>query len=75
MRVSRPVYEALPYAYILAGVIAVAMSFLWRELGWSGWLAGFGMIAIVMGLVLALRRRDYRIQMRRYGTDFDEDED
>jgi len=34
--------------------------------------AALGLVAIVSGLVLALRRRDYRIQQRRYGADFDE---
>jgi hypothetical protein len=35
-------------------------------------LAAFGVIAILGGLVLALRRRDYRIQKRHYGSEFEE---
>jgi len=74
MRLSRPLYEALPYVYMTIGVAACAASFLWREPGWSDLLAAFGMIALVIGLVLVLKRRDYRIQKRRYGADFDDDD-
>jgi uncharacterized membrane protein HdeD (DUF308 family) len=74
MRISRPLYELLPYAYILIGVAAIATSFFWRMPGWSDLMAGLGLIAIVMGLVLVLRRRDYRIQKRHYGADFDDED-
>jgi hypothetical protein len=74
MRVTRPVYEALPYLYIAIGVAAVGASFAWRVADWSGTLALFGLVAIVGGLVLALRRRDYRIQQRHYGADFESEE-
>ncbi len=74
MRLSRPLYELLPYAYMLIGAAAVATSFLWRIAVWSDVMAALGLVAIVSGLVLALRRRDYRIQQRRYGADFDEED-
>jgi hypothetical protein len=35
---------------------------------------GFGLAAVVCGLVLVLKRRDYRIQKRRYGAALDEDD-
>ena len=74
MRVSRPLYESLPYAYIAIGVAAIVASFAWRVADWSGILAFFGVVAIVGGLVLALRRRDYRIQKRHYGAELDDEE-
>jgi hypothetical protein len=37
-------------------------------------MGGFGLIAVVSGLVLVLRRRDYRIQKRRYGAEFDDED-
>ncbi len=74
MRVSRPLYEALPYAYIAVGAAALVASFAWRVADWSGILAFFGVVAIVGGLVLVLRRRDYRIRQRHYGAQLDEDE-
>lgn len=73
MRVSRPLYESLPYAYIAIGVAAVLASFAWRLADWSGLLALFGLAAIVGGLVLVLRRRDYRIQKRHYGGELEEE--
>jgi len=75
MRLSRSVYESLPYAYLLLGVGAFAVSFIWRSENWSELMAGFGLIALLTGLVLVLRRRDYRIQKRRYGAAFDDDDD
>lgn len=75
MRLSRSVYESLPYAYLLLGVGAFAVSFIWRSEGWSELVAGFGLIVLLTGLVLVLKRRDYRIQKRRYGAAFDDDDD
>jgi hypothetical protein len=72
MRVARPLYELLPYAYIAIGAAAVVASFAWRVADWSGILAVFGVAAVVGGLVLVLRRRDYRIQKRHYGTEFED---
>jgi hypothetical protein len=72
MRVFRPLYETLPYAYIVVGAAAIGASFAWRAVEWSGLMAVFGLVAIVGGLVLVLRRRDYRTQKRHYGGDLDE---
>ena len=74
MRVSRPLYESLPYVYIVLGVAAVAASFAWRVADWSAILAIFGLVAVVGGLVLVLRRRDYRIRKRHYGAEFEEED-
>jgi ABC-type dipeptide/oligopeptide/nickel transport system permease subunit len=67
-------YEALPYLYIAAGLAAVGASFIWRVAEWSDVLALTGVVAIIGGLVLALRRRDYRIQKRSYGSELDDEE-
>jgi hypothetical protein len=74
MRIARPLYESLPYLYIAIGLAAVVASFVWRMADWSGILAAFGAVAILGGLVLVLHRRDYRIQKRHYGSEFEEDE-
>ena len=74
MRLARSVYESLPYVYIAVGVGALATSYLWRVPPWSSVMALFGLVAVVSGLVLVLRRRDYRIQKRHYGAEFDDDE-
>ena len=74
MRLPRPLYEALPYLYMTIGLSAVATSFLWRKTGWSDVLSAFGMVAVVIGLTLVLKRRDYRLQRRHYGAAFDDDQ-
>lgn len=74
MRISRGIYEALPWAYLFLGAVAIAASYLWREPLWSEALAVCGLVTIVLGLMLVLRRRDYRIQQRRYGAEFEDDE-
>ncbi|MGH8250794.1 MAG: hypothetical protein ACREVI_08850 [Steroidobacteraceae bacterium] len=74
MRLVRPLYESLPWVYVIVGVAAVAYSFMWRAPGWSDVMAGIGLIAMISGLVLFLRRRDYRIQKRHYGTAFDDED-
>ncbi len=75
MRIARPLYEALPYAYIAIGAAAIGASFAWRVADWSGIVALLGLVALVGGLVLALRRRDYRIQKRHYGAAFEDVEE
>lgn len=73
MRLSRPLYEALPWVYIATGLAALLASYLWRAVPWSELLALPGLLLIVTGLVLVLKRRDYRIQLRNYGGEFDDD--
>jgi hypothetical protein len=74
MRLSKPVYESLPYAYMGLGAGALVFSYYWREPLWSDVIVGVGLLAFVCGLVLVLKRRDYRIQKRRYGAALEEDE-
>ena len=74
MRLSKPVYESLPYAYMGFGSGALAGSFYLRSSGWSNVMIVIGLLAVVGGLVLVLKRRDYRLQKRRYGAALDEDE-
>ena len=74
MRLSRPVYESLPYVYMGLGVGSLVFSFFWRTPGWSDAMVAVGLLLLVAGLVLVLKRRDYRLQKRRYGHDLDEEE-
>lgn len=74
MRLSRPLYESLPYLYMGLGAGALAVSFFWRAGGWSDVLLGFGVLSVVCGLVLVLKRRDFRLQKRRYGAVLDDED-
>jgi ABC-type Fe3+-siderophore transport system permease subunit len=66
MYLARPLYELLPYAYVLAGACALAASWFVREAPWPMVLMVGGMVAVVGGLVILLRRRDYRTTKSEY---------
>ena len=69
-RVSRPIYEALPYIYIVGGLAALTASYLHGSKAWSLALGLPGLIGVLGGVVVVLRRRDFR-QMKadNYFTD------
>ena len=64
MWLARPVYEFLPYAYMAAGTVFLAASFFIA--GWSTLLMWVGIVSLVLGLVLWLKRRDYRTAQSEY---------
>ncbi|HEY7377412.1 MAG TPA: hypothetical protein VH542_01890 [Steroidobacteraceae bacterium] len=73
VRLSKPLYEALPYFYILAGLIAAAGSYYFDRHPWSDILLLLAAVCVLGGLVVLLRRRDYRAKSGEYrGAPFDE---
>jgi hypothetical protein len=64
MWVSKPIYESLPYFYLLAGAISLAASMYLNH-----WYVG--LLCLVAGLVIWLKRRDHRNQDRRTGQSRD----
>lgn len=63
----KPLYESLPFIYAVAGGAALAASW-YIATGWLAWLVFLAGIAGVLGgLVVWLRRRDYRSMQERYG--------
>jgi len=52
-RLPKPVYECLPYFYIIAGAACVAFLF-------SGLAISAGLLLIFVGLVLIFQRYNYR---------------
>jgi hypothetical protein len=68
---SRPLYEALPWIYILCGVAALVWSYFHPHRGISLALGLPGLVAMMFGIVVALRRRDYRKMKANnyFGTD------
>jgi hypothetical protein len=66
MRLSRPVYESLPYVYMAIGALAIFVFYLDHE-GLRGAVAfAIGLIAETAALMLVLRRQDYRALSREY---------
>ena len=60
MWVSKPVYEAVPYVYVVSGACMLALSVYLDYWYWPTICLLFGIACLVAGLVIWLRRRDYR---------------
>ncbi len=65
-RLSRPLYEVLPGLYIVCGVTALAASYRQASPLASAALGLPGLVALVGGIVVWLRRRDYRRMRSSY---------
>ncbi|MBS0380585.1 MAG: hypothetical protein JSS29_19055 [Proteobacteria bacterium] len=64
---SRPVYEGLPWFYIICGLALLGGSYLAAAHGFLSLLIGAaGFLLLLLGVVLLLRRRDYRALRSRY---------
>ncbi len=59
-RLSRPLYEGLPWVYMACGVAALSGSYLLSSRLLSLLLGLLGLAALLGGIVIALRRRGYR---------------
>jgi hypothetical protein len=58
--VSKPIYESLPYFYVSSGVIALLASMYLNHWHWPTICFITGIASLVGGLVVFLKRRDYR---------------
>jgi hypothetical protein len=68
-RFSRPVYEGLPWLYISGGIAALIASYLLASRGgWSLLTGLLGLVILVGGIVVLLRRRDYRQLRSQYAN-------
>jgi len=64
---SRPVYEGLPWVYIICGLLALLGSYLLAARGLLSMAVGVaGLLSLLGGIVVLLRRRDYRALRARY---------
>lgn len=65
MWVSKPIYEGLPYFYLLVGALALAASLYLNHWYWPSICFALGLLCLVGGLVVLLKRRDHRAHDRR----------
>jgi hypothetical protein len=65
-RLARPLYEALPLLWALAGIGCLAGSYAWRSNGFSGLLALVGLVLLVLAIAVWMHRRDYRATAAGY---------
>jgi len=67
MWIPRPIYETLPYLYMGGGAGLLGAAYFIEE-GPRGLLLVLGAGGLTLGLVLWMRRRDYRASQREYDT-------
>ena len=72
MWLAEPIYESLPYYYLALGVIAGIGSYRLEAWYWSELLAVVAAASLVAGLVLLLKRRDYRRSRSRLDLEVDD---
>ena len=66
---SRPVYQGLPWVYITFGLGALIASYLLAARAALSLVVGlFGLLCVVGGFVLLLRRREYRALRSQYAN-------
>jgi hypothetical protein len=68
MWLARPIYEILPYLYMCAGAAMLAAAWLVRVETLPSVLMVVGSLSLMAGLVLWLRRRDYRSRQSEYDS-------
>ena len=66
VRLARPLYELLPWLYIAAGLLGFAGAWLLAGRIWSDISLVLGIACLLGGLVVLLRRREYRTSRARY---------
>ena len=72
MWVSKPIYESLPYFYLVTGVLSLAASLYLNHWYWPTICFVMGTASLVGGLVLLLKRRDFRHRDHRATAPSDE---
>lgn len=65
-RFSRPVYEGLPWFYLACGVAALIVSYVLPSGVLKELIGVVGLLAVLGGVVILLRRRDYRELRSQY---------
>jgi hypothetical protein len=66
-RLSRPLYEGLPWIYVVGGAIALVGSYFCPNKTLGHLIGIVGLLGLVAGIVVLLRRRDFRAMQSEYG--------
>jgi hypothetical protein len=66
---AKPIYESLPYYYMAVGWIALIAALYVNYWYWPVICVVVGLISLLAGLVVWLKRRDYRASRSRLAFD------
>ena len=66
MWLSKPLYESLPFYYIAVGIVALFAALYVNYWYWPIICTIFGLVSLVGGLAIWLKRRDYRASRSRF---------
>jgi hypothetical protein len=66
-RLSRPLYEVLPWVYVAGGAAALFGSYVSPYRALSMAVGVLGLVGVLGGTVVLLRRRDFREMQSHYG--------
>jgi hypothetical protein len=66
MWIARPIYELLPYVYILVGAVLLGVAWFLNIETLPEILLVVGALSMIAGIVLWLRRKDYRTRQAEY---------
>ena len=65
-QLNKTLYESLPLLYAALGTTLLWLSYHYRDRGWSTLCALAGLMGLVAGLMVWMRRRDYRDNNAQY---------
>ncbi|MFT4592035.1 MAG: hypothetical protein ACI80M_001357 [Gammaproteobacteria bacterium] len=71
MWLSKPLYEVLPFFYLLAGVLLLGASIYLNYWYWPTICLIAGFVCLIGGLMVLLKRRDFRYNVPRDQVDED----
>lgn len=68
MWIARPVYELIPYVYMVVGLILLGAAWVLETEVLPGVFLLLGSLSLMAGIVLWLRRKDYRTTQAEYNS-------
>ena len=68
MWIARPIYELLPYVYMALGALLIGVAWFLKLETLPGILLAVGSLSLLAGIVLWLRRKDYRTRQAEYSN-------
>ncbi|HKE94544.1 MAG TPA: hypothetical protein VKB34_09585 [Povalibacter sp.] len=68
MWIARPLYELIPYIYMIVGLLLLGAAWLLNAEFLPGIFLLVGSLSLLAGIVLWLRRKDYRTTQAEYNS-------